>query len=325
MANPVVDVETNLANFPSGSECAITAALLRLFVQSAMGYQSVFKPNNTNDAFDTAGIGSTFNTGNIWYDTSEQTVWFCITGKPAGFAVWISFPAVTGAFPIGVFPSMSGGILKYEVSLDCPLDIGCIPPLPASQITSGVFDISQIPDIPVSKLIDCPLDISCIPPIPPTLIEAGFLPSTVLISLPSLPSGYPASELGPGLIPPGVTIPVSQVIGGGGGLSWHHLTFTGTATNVPVTLWDTGQLTSPVLFTIGFISQQVGLSVNIVMTIYDYYGNIAYGPFATTANWVSPSYFIAESHVSSYAYRVVLEIEDVSGNVNYLLDLDYLG
>ena len=83
-------LQTAFADNTAGN---ISAQNGRDLVVSSFGYVGTGTPGVNNDAVDTAGKGAYFDAGSLWFDTTNNVVWSCLSGA-TGAAKWIQvFPA----------------------------------------------------------------------------------------------------------------------------------------------------------------------------------------------------------------------------------------
>lgn len=87
-----------LGLWPDNVTGAITAQTGRDFIVSAFGYFAPRNPSPTDDSVNTSNIGAWFDTGSQWINTTNRTVWVCITGTP-GAAIWVQTGGGAGFSP----------------------------------------------------------------------------------------------------------------------------------------------------------------------------------------------------------------------------------
>jgi hypothetical protein len=95
MADVVQTRAALVAEYADNTSGNISAQYGRNLITTTVPYVGAVAPTVNNDAVDTAGLGTRFDAGSVWFDTTHRVVWECMSGA-TGAAVWVQvYPQVT--------------------------------------------------------------------------------------------------------------------------------------------------------------------------------------------------------------------------------------
>lgn len=139
--------------------------------QPAGGDLSGYYPNPIfiNDMITPGTYGDATHSAEITFNSVGKITAVAQVAISGGGGGGVS--SVTGGTGITVSPTTGAPV----VSLTCPISTSCIPSLPASQITSGTFDVTLIPYLSATYITSGVFNLTLIPNLPASQITSGSL------------------------------------------------------------------------------------------------------------------------------------------------------